>query len=122
MARLLAKRRLAIVIVMCLAQVCHAGQSVPGLKINPFARPFDNQVSPADSAASGQAAQVPFVLRGTMLAGQHSLANISGVIVSLGEKINGYRLVAIHQREVELLKDDERRILSVDDDTEGNRR
>ena len=122
MARLLAKRRCAMAIVMCLAQVCHADQNVPDLKINPFARPVDNQVNPADSAASGQAAQVPFVLRGTMVAGQQSLANISGVIVSLGEKINGYRLVAIHQREVELLKDDERRILSVDDNTENTRR
>ena len=109
-------------IVMCLAQVCHADQNVPDLKINPFARPVDNQVNPTESAASGQAAQVPFVLRGTMVAGQQSLANISGVIVSLGEKINGYRLVAIHQREVELLKDDERRILSVDDNTENTRR
>lgn len=122
MARLLAKRRCAMAIVMCLAQVCHADQNVPDLKINPFARPVDNQVNPTESAASGQAAQVPFVLRGTMVAGQQSLANISGVIVSLGEKINGYRLVAIHQREVELLKDDERRILSVDDNTDNTRR
>jgi hypothetical protein len=120
MARLLAKRRCTMAIAMCLTQVCHAGQGVPDLKINPFARPVDNQVNPADSAASGQAAQVPFVLRGTMVAGQQSLANISGVIVSLGEEINGFKLIAIHQREVVLLKNDERRILSVDDKNEGS--
>ena len=70
MARLLAKRRCAMAIVMCLAQVCHADQNVPDLKINPFARPVDNQVNPTESAASGQAAQVPFVLRGTMMAAE----------------------------------------------------
>ena len=62
---------------------------------------------------------MPFVLRGTMVAGQQSLANISGVIVSLGEEINGYKLVAIHQREVVLMRGDERRILSVDNKDEG---
>ena len=115
MARLLATRKLAVVITICLTQVCYAGQSVHALKINPFARPVDSQASPPQSIPSGEVASVPFVLRGTMVAGQQSLANISGVIVSLGGEINGYKLVAIHQREVVLLRDDERRILSVDE-------
>jgi hypothetical protein len=115
MARRLTARKLAVVITLCLTQVCYAGQSVHALKINPFARPVDSQASPAQSVLSGEVASVPFVLRGTMVAGQQSQANISGVIVSLGGEINGYRLVAVHQREVVLLRDDERRILSVDD-------
>jgi hypothetical protein len=54
-----------------------------------------------------------------MVAGQQSLANISGEIVSLGDEINGYKLVGIQQREIVLLKNNERRVLSVDDAKEG---
>lgn len=119
MAKLSAKQLLAMVVVLSATQVNHAGQSVHALKINPFARPLESQADRAQSLPSEQAGTVPFVLRGTMVAGQQSLANISGVIVALGKEINGYRLVAIHQREVVLMKGDERRILSVDNKDEG---
>ena len=122
MARLSAKLLFATVVVLCLTQVSHAGQSVHALKINPFARPLEIQASQAQPISTEQAGSIPFVLRGTMLAGQQSLANISGVIVPLGKEINGYKLVAIHQREVVLLKGDERRILSVDDKEENKLR
>ena len=65
---------------------------------------------------------MPFVLRGTMVAGQRSLANISGVVVSLDEEINGYRLVDVRQREVVLQRHDDRRVLTVDQETEGDLR
>ena len=119
MAKLSAKLLLAMVVVLCLTQVSHAEQSVHALKINPFARPLESQASQAQPVSYEQTDSVPFVLRGTMMAGQQSLANISGVIVSLGGEINGYKLVAIHQREVVLLRDNERRILSVDDKNEA---
>jgi len=122
MASLVVKMELAIAAVICMAQVCHAGESAHVLKTNPFARPVAGQQRLDAEELAEQTASVPFVLRGTMLAGQQSLANISGVIVSLGEEIDGYKLVAIQQREVVLLKNGERRILSVDAEKEGAQR
>jgi hypothetical protein len=57
-----------------------------------------------------------------VVAGQQSLANISGVVVSLGEEINGFKLVSIKQREAILLRNNDRRVLSVDDGIEGGQR
>lgn len=121
MARQFFKQALAMPVFLCLSQVGYTAEH--GLKTNPFARSAEVQErvhAPAAQTAA-QKDSVPFVLRGTMMAGQQSLANISGVIVPLGEVINGYRLVGVHEREVVLLKDNDRRILTVDGDTEGNR-
>jgi hypothetical protein len=118
-ARPLARQILSTIVVFSLAHLCYAGQGGQALKINPFVRPLDSLASQAQSVPPGQVDAVPLVLRGTMVAGQQSLANISGVIVFLGEEINGYTLVAIRQREVVLIKDDKRRILSVDAKSEG---
>ena len=119
MARLLAKLPLAAVVVLSLSQVSQAGQSVHDLKVNPFVSPIESQASRTQSVSSEQESSVPFVLRGTMVAGQESLANISGVIVSLGMDISGYKLAVVRQREVILVKGDERLILSVDAKDEG---
>ena len=119
MARRSAKQLLAAVLVLSLSLVSQAGQSVHTLTVNPFVRPIESQASPTHPAHSEQESTVPLVLRGTMVAGPQSLANISGVIVSLGKDINGYKLAVVRQRDVELVKGDERRILSVDDKDES---
>lgn len=115
MARRSAKQLLAAVAVLSQIPVSQAGQSMHALTVNPFASPFESQASRVQPASSEQEYSVPFVLRGTMVAGQQSLANISGIVVSLGEDINGYTLAAVRQREIVLVKGDERLILSVDD-------
>ena len=117
MARRFMNQRLAMLVFVCLSQACYAGEHA--LKTNPFVKPVEIQNQAYALTPSIQEASVPFVLRGTMVAGQQSLANISGVIVSLGEEINGYKLVGIQQREVVLLKDTDRRVLTVDDEREG---
>ena len=122
MASLSVKQKLAILLIMCVAQFCIAGESAYVLSTNPFTRQVDSQVQPEAPESTDQESSVPFVLRGTMVAGKQSLANISGVIVSLGEEINGYKLVAIQQREVVLLNKSDRRILSVDDNKKGGQR
>lgn len=122
MARLTVKQRLAIVSIMCITTVSYAGESEQVLKTNPFARPADSQKRFDALDGTEQLSSVPLVLRGTVVAGQQSLANISGVVVSLGEEINGYKLVAIQQREAILLKNGDRRVLSVDDKKEGGRK
>jgi len=102
--------------------VSYAGESVQVLKTNPFARPVDSYKQVDASAPVEQLNSLPLVLRGTVVAGRQSLANISGVVVSLGEEINGYKLVAIQQREAVLLKNGEHKVLSVDDKKEGGQR
>jgi len=118
MARRLLRPELAILVCMCLSQACHsAGHE---LKTNPFAKSAEVQAQMPASSAVSEGLSIPFVLRGTMVAGQQSLANISGVVVSLGEEINGYKLVDVQQREVVLQRHDDRRVLTVDQETEGD--
>jgi hypothetical protein len=108
--------------MVCITTVSYAGESVQVLKTDPFARPDDSQKQGDASVPVGQLNSLPLVLRGTVVAGRQSLANISGVVVSLGEEINGYKLVAIQQREAVLLKNGEQKVLSVDDKKEGGQR
>lgn len=119
MARLSAKPLFVTLVALGLTQAGYAGPGVPVLKTNPFASPLGSQTGRGQPGPSKESSSVPFVLRGTMMAGQQSLADISGVIVPLGKDINGYKLVAVRQREVVLLKGKERRILSVDNKDEG---
>jgi hypothetical protein len=113
---------LAMVTIMCITAASYAGGSAHNLKTNPFVRPVDSQKQLEAPESTEQLSPVPLVLRGTVVAGQQSLANISGVVVSLGEEINGYKVVAIKQRAAVLLKNNDRRVLSVDDGIEGGRR
>ena len=85
MARQLFKQVLAMPVFMCLSQVGYTAEHA--LKTNPFSRSVEvqEQVHAAASRTAAQKDSIPFVLRGTMMAGPQSLANISGVVVSLGD-------------------------------------
>ena len=122
MVKLTVNHRFAMVLIMCATAVSYAGGSTYVLKTNPFVRAVDNQKQLDVSESAEQSGAMPLVLRGTVVAGQRSLANISGVVVSLGGEINGYKLVAIQQRQAVLLKNNDRRVLLVDDEKEGGRR
>ena len=117
-----AKQKLTMVVAFCLSLVCHAGEIAPALKTNPFIKLANIEERLDNTAPAEHTTSVLFELRGTMVAGQQSLANIGGVILSLGEEINGYKLVAVQQRQVVLLKNGNRKILSVDDEKESNHR
>lgn len=54
----------------------------------------------------------------TLRAGKNSMANISGRILKIGQIIDGYELIAVHERSVELLKNQQRTRLSLDDSLE----
>jgi hypothetical protein len=121
-ASIIVKRRIFAAVLMCITQVCHAGENVQVLKTNPFMIPAGYQEQFYTPSQVKQEQSVPFVLRGTMVSGKRSLANINSVILSLGDEIDGYKLVAIQQREVVLLKNNNRRILSIDEAKEGVQR
>ena len=87
------------------------------LQTNPFEAPPEagNQGTQQDSSQV-EVDQQEMDLRGTMAAGQYSLADIGGEILAIGQEINGYTLVAVHKRRVVLQKNDVQRTLYIDKD------
>ncbi len=53
-------------------------------------------------------------LRATMRAGQRSMANIDGEIIKIGEKINGFELVEVHERDAFFVKNGVKYHVSMD--------
>jgi type II secretory pathway component PulC len=88
----------------------YATDAAAPLHINPFVQP--QVVADADTVVVSAAADT-MVLRGVMLAGEHSLANISGQILGIGQEINGYRLIAVNEDNVVLDREGVRRELGV---------
>jgi hypothetical protein len=74
------------------------------LQKDPFARPAlsDLQQRSARRPAGGARAVAQpapkLNLQAVMAAGESSIANVDGVMVRLGDTIQGYRLVAVHDR------------------------
>lgn len=87
------------------------------LKTNPFERPVMSD-SAADQPLPAKEPAADMALRGTMAAGRYSLADIGGEILSIGEEVNGYTLVAVHEHQVVLQKNDIQKTLSMDVDAE----
>ncbi len=75
---------------------CGARESVE-LRTNPFIRPDLSLRAPEPTEASGplHSTSPPTRLRFTLAAGPHSLVNVDGRTLRIGEEINGYRLEAV---------------------------
>lgn len=100
-----------------LALACQAAGSAGILHKNPFAHPLPESSQPVqDAAGAAPEASLALELRGTMLAGAGSLANIGGMILGIGQEVDGYRIVSIHERQVVVEKNGEQRTLSVDNE------
>lgn len=111
--------RTLCVLLLTLLPAMAASSGDVVLTINPFERPLvTSSKDEVPDAAMVEAPQVTLELRGTMAAGEHSLANIGGEILAIGQEISGYRLVAVHQRHVVLQKNDIQRTLLIDKDME----
>jgi hypothetical protein len=57
-------------------------------------------------------------LRGTMLAGSNSVANIDGTIIGIGQQLYGYTLVSVQQRQVVLDRNGTQTKLSIDNEAD----
>lgn len=75
------------------------------LQHDPFARPAFSALptSGTDGAPARQAQAVrdgnpKLKLHAVLLAGPDSMANVDGVLVRVGESVQGYRLVSVHDR------------------------
>lgn len=87
---------------------------------DPFARPPAPAPAPAAAAAEAEAeaerAPAPR-LRAIMYEPRHSLANIGGQIVAVGDWYGNYRVVAIEERSVTLLRNKAKSVLVLDNES-----
>jgi hypothetical protein len=75
------------------------------LQHDPFVRPAVGLVpgNASSTAAPGRLKTLPEAkpklnLQAVLVAGAHSIANVDGVMVRVGESINGYRLLEVEHR------------------------
>ncbi len=92
------------------------------LRVNPFERPelTPEAAAPGESALATNAPWRP-VLRGTLVAGSGSLANLGGTVLGLGEEVHGYRLREVRTFEAVFDKGDATLVLPVESDAEDAR-
>jgi hypothetical protein len=91
------------------------------LQTNPFISHVAEAAAPdtAGSTASERTGD-RLRLRGTVQAGSQSLANIDGVILGIGQEIDGYTLISVEERHVILERNGARReIIIADKDETG---
>ena len=91
-----------------------------GLKHDPFARPV---LAPRPAPAApvpGDSVKAPVPepvwkpeLRAVMVAGPKSIVNVAGVLVRIGEQIDGYRLVEVHEETAVFVNNKKRVTLSL---------
>jgi len=96
-----------------------SGQEPPaGLTKNPFSRP-DYMVVLQDAPAAIFAPEpVELRLIATLVSNGSPLANIDGEVLTTGDTYEGYRVLAIREGRVVLMKDGERTTLDLHDRTD----
>ncbi|HEX9174009.1 MAG TPA: hypothetical protein VF861_15255 [Telluria sp.] len=80
----------------------------------PLRDPFRRPAAPAPEPAAAAAAEVAPVLRAIMFAPRRSLTNIGGQILAVGEWYGDYKVVAIEERSVTLLRNKVNSVLVLD--------
>lgn len=96
-----------VLLLLALGMASAAGAEEP-LRVNPFV--------PPPAAAAGAAAQAEgngMELRGIVLAGRDSFADIGGRIVGVGQDIDGYRVVVVEEHKVLLERNGSQRVLEL---------
>jgi hypothetical protein len=94
-----------------LALMLVAGCAAAAPLRDPFMRPAAPAPEPAAAAGAVEAAPV---LRAIMFAPRRSLTNIGGQILALGEWYGDYKVVAIEERSVTLLRNKVKSVLVLD--------
>jgi hypothetical protein len=103
--------------------VCLPGRAAAqadGLKHDPFARPLLVPRPAPAASVPGISVNAPVPesvwrpeIRAIMLAGPKSIVNVEGALVRIGEQINGYRLVEVHEETAVFVKNTKRVTLSM---------
>lgn len=112
-ARLCAPMLLALLVLPLPAASAGDTPPAPLLRHDPFRRPAPPTApQTGDTAAPVVAAWQP-TLRGVLLAGAGSVANVDGQMVGIGERIEGHRLVSVSERQAIFEKDGRRIVLDM---------
>ena len=114
MCRVVSINSLFASVLVSLATVCGAEGSQTTLQTNPFERPPVVELQENMGMNNSHSASPTLQLRATMQAGPRSLADISGTIIGIGQKIDGYQLISVGERNVVLSKNGISKTLSVD--------
>ena len=87
------------------------------LKRNPFEKPKNIQLQSIQKDTKSIVKESPseLVLKGTLTAGDHSIANVNGNLLAVGEAIEGYTLVEVSVGSAVLLRDNEKLLLEVNE-------
>ena len=99
------------------------------LQHDPFARPAlsglqqARQPEPRGNGKATAAAPAPKLkLLAVMAAGPDSIANVDGVMVRIGDEVNGYRLVEVHERYAVFEKNKTRFSVSISSNRQASER
>lgn len=113
-------RRVSVVFAIMTATTGYAADQYAALRTNPFIVP-DNTAETHSNKAAVKSETTDMDLRATVVAGSRSQANIGGVIIGLGEDVNGYRLAEVHARSVVLEQNGTRKEILIDKTDESGR-
>ena len=91
------------------------------LRTNPFLQPVSPDTSEGANKQHGDTYTIELKLRATMVAGERSQANIGGIVIGLGEEVNGYQLIEVHPRHVVLDRDGTSKEIRIANSDQGNR-
>ena len=113
-------RRVVLLAGILAATAGQAADQYAALRSNPFIKPMNIEDTPSNKRAARPPAAA-MQLRATIVAGSRSQANIGGVIIGLGEDVDGYRLTEVHARRVVLERDGTRKEIMIDESDETKR-
>lgn len=93
-----------------------AGTAAAAPLRDPFARPVAASTAQAAAAeaATAETPEPPMVLRAIMYDPGHSMANVDGRILSVGDTYGPYRVARIDERNVTLLRNKVKSVLVLD--------
>lgn len=104
----------ALVVSLLLAGAALAeGETQPNLRFDPFVKPELGARAAGSAYPAAREKQWSLVLTATLVAGERSLANLGGVVLGIGEEINGYRLVEVRAWEAVFEHGEEQVVLPV---------
>jgi len=115
MARLLSSF-LSAAIVVAPSLGAHA-EEVAELLHNPFSHPeVPSRPSAHGSGANQPQREAKLELRATLIASEHPMADVNGVILTVGEEVDGFRLVEVDERRAILERDGTKVVVSLGDE------
>lgn len=97
----------ALLLLIATAGAVAAPPAAPKLHHDPFRRPGGTALVPAAGDAPAPVEWQPR-LRGVLLSGPNSLANVDGQMVAIGEKLDGHRLLSVTEYQAVFEKDGRR--------------